>query len=143
MIIKLKNILNEINLFSRDDIIKELTRILKAKNINDQDIIARWFLNNYIKWFISPQNDDEKRSNVSKHIANSEDPDWARKPDIMDFKDFSDDQINEINHIIDFFQTLPKNKLSKIEKTPFPVVRELIKKWDLLMKRRMQNQNMR
>ena len=58
--IKLKLLLSEINIVSRLPLENELSTILKRKEVDNKYIID-WFKNNYVKWFISPDDDIDKK----------------------------------------------------------------------------------
>ena len=138
--IKLKSIITEINLFDQQPLVDELNKLLISKGAskNTHPEIVDWFLKQYTKWYIGSSDDNEKSQNVSKHNFKSGEPDWIKNT--FDFKKLNDDQINELNHIIDFFYQLKDHDRKKIYKIPFPIVRKLIDRWDEQMRKKSKKQ---
>src|SRR5271156_4777297 len=98
--IKLKPmLLNEINIANQQYFIDYVDRILQGKNIVklSNPEIYNWFTTHFVRWYISPENDNEKTSNVEKHNYKKEEPEWMSHNDVHDFKQFSNDQIQEID----------------------------------------------
>jgi len=135
--IKLKSLILELNLFDHKDLVAAIESILKDKDALNNLEIVDWFKKQYLKWYISSVDDNEKHNSATKHSYKQGEPEWASKKDIFDFKGFPSEHVNELNHIIDFFQTLNEIEIKKIYKITFPVVRKLIIKWDKRLKNRM------
>src|SRR5271170_7914772 len=141
--IKLKPmLLNEINIVNRQYFIDYVNHILQSKNITklSNPEIYNWFTTHFLRWYISSENDNEKLKTVQKHIYKKEEPEWMSHNDVHDFKQFSNDQIQEIDHIIDFFLSLRKDELPKLKGLTFSKVRQLIQIWDRQLQKRMSSQ---
>jgi len=125
--------LYEANLFSKNPLHLELEKILKEKNVTKQPI-KDWFLKTYIKWFTSPNEDDLKTDFIQRYEAQETDPEWARKEDVMQFKGFTPEYIEKLNHIVDFLDTRDENYLRSLYKVTIPQINQAVQEWDEQMR---------
>lgn len=114
----------EANLFSTEPILAALDEILKQRQA-DPDIV-KWFNTKYLNWYKSAEDDDLK--NIRPHEVKSGEPDWARNT--VDFQGFTQQEKNNILHIIDYFNSLDNQNRSKIEKEPYKVIINKVAEWD-------------
>jgi hypothetical protein len=108
--------INEANLISVDPLQAELVSILNSKNVQNQQI-KDWFLKTYIKWFKSPDQDNLKTDFISPYEAKESDPEWAKKEGISEFKGFTNQYKDRLNHLIDYLNTKTYTENNNQEKT--------------------------
>ena len=125
--------LYEANLFSKNSLHLELEKILKEKNVTKQPI-KDWFLKTYIKWFTSPNEDDLKTNFIQRYQAQESDPEWARKEDVMEFKGFSPEYKENLNHFIDFLDTRDETYLKSLYKVTVPQMNQAVHEWNEQMR---------
>jgi len=124
----------EANITNLDELVLAINKVLNEKDVPEyvgsmKNPIRAWFLRHYIQ-AIKDDVVDIKHSLV-KHQYQDGEPDYMKKSDIMDFTgDLSNDVVNEINHIVDYFSTLESNDLRKIEREPYSVIRTKVSEWD-------------
>ncbi len=126
-------LLTEANITNNDALSDAITDLLDSNDITQGSPIDKWFRTQFIKWFKSPENDEEKRDMVIQHRFVKGEPEWMSKPDVMDFREFSVSEKDKLNHIIDFLKTYDENALKVLFKQPVPAIKAEVKKWDASM----------
>lgn len=123
---KFQQLLQEMNIFDVQPIENSLNEILKAKEANAT--VKRWFKTKYISWLKSADRDDQKLRFFNKHRKSEGDPEWASNT--FDFREFSQDEINKIHHIVDYFNTLSDVELKKIGKQTVFDIEQKVTEWE-------------
>jgi len=126
--------LNEANLISVDPLHLELEKILKEKNVQKVQI-KDWLLKTYIKWFKSPNDDNQKTQFISPYQAKDTDPEWAKKEGVFQFNQFTPEYKDRLNHIIDFLVTKDEFYFKSLFKVTVPQMFQEVEKWDQEMER--------
>jgi hypothetical protein len=124
----------EANLYNKNDFLTAIDKLLKSKNVTKPEII-NWFKKQYVNWYTSSTNDDERADNrrhkmVMRHMPAPNDPEWAKKPGIMKFIGFNTHHIDFLKHVIDYFEQLDDTELKKIYKQPYEIIINKVKEWD-------------
>jgi len=127
-------LLTESNLTNLSDLIAAINAKLDNKKIpqfagSETNKVRDWFLKNYTQ----AVKDDvvDLKSSIKKHQYKDGEPDWMKKPDIMDFTgNLPNDIVDEINHIVDYFATLDQTDLKKIYKEPYKTIKQKVQDWD-------------
>ena len=122
--------LKEANLAQIEPLQLSINKVLDAKGVNKAPI-RQWFSTQFIKWFKSNQDDDKKP--VRPHTYTQDEPSWMSGEGIVDFTGFEPDDIEYLNHMIDYFNTLEDIDLSKINKEPYSTIVQKIASWDAAM----------
>ena len=130
----MNRLLTETNLTNLPDLITSINIKLKSKNIpqfdgSETNKVRDWFLKNYTQAVI--QDEVDLKDSIKKHKYRVGEPDWMKKPEIMDFTgNLPNDVVDEINHIVDYFVTLDQNDLRKIYKEPYKIIKQKVEEWD-------------
>jgi hypothetical protein len=125
----------EANLYNKNDLIDLIDSVLRWKNVTKPEII-NWFKKQYVNWVISPVNDDAPETDfrhykkVKYYTPKLDDPEWARKSDIVKFDGFSSQHGNYLAHVIDYFEQLDNTELKKIYKQPYEIIIKKVEEWD-------------
>lgn len=122
--------LKEANLAQIEPLQLSINKVLDAKGVNKAPI-RQWFSTQFIKWFKSNQDDDKKP--IRPHTYTQDEPSWMSGEDIVDFTGFEPDDIEYLNHMIDYFNTLEDIDLAKINKEPYSTIVQKIASWDAAM----------
>lgn len=122
--------LKEANLAQIEPLQLSINKVLDAKGVNKAPI-RQWFSTQFIKWFKSNQDDDKKP--VRPHTYTQDEPSWMSGEGIVDFTGFEPDDIEYLNHMIDYFNTLEDIDLAKINKEPYSTIVQKIASWDASM----------
>lgn len=122
------SLLTEANLFSTEPLEQALEQLLSGKQIDSSSPIYNWFMKQYVNWFKSPADDQTKP--VKPHEYKEGEPEWAKRKEIKDFAGFDQRQVDELNHIVDYFQTLDQTALKSLYKEPYPVIKRKVQQWD-------------
>ena len=88
---KALELIYEANLADQTPLKIAINDLLIDKGITDNRI-SQWFRKSLITWYTSPADEEQKQSSVQPYQAKEGDPDWMRKPDIMTFTGFTDQQ---------------------------------------------------
>jgi hypothetical protein len=131
----LNNIFSEANLASDTQLLQDIEAELKEKSVPSDSPIANWFKTQFVKWYKSPSDDEQK--SLRKHAYQEGEPEWMSKEGIMDFAGFGDDHKQQIAHMIDYFTTLESNELRTLYKEPYSVIMTKVKQWDEQMASQM------
>ncbi len=125
----------EVNLYNKNDLIDLIDAVLRWKNVTKPEII-NWFKKQYVNWVISPVNDDAPVTDfrhykkVKYYTPKLDDPEWARKSDIVKFDGFSSQHGDYLAHVIDYFNQLDNTELKKIYKQPYEIIIKKVEEWD-------------
>jgi hypothetical protein len=122
--------LKEANLAQIEPLQLSIDKLLDAKGVNKEPI-RKWFSTQFIKWFKSNQDDDKKP--VRPHTYAQGEPSWMSGEGIVDFTGFEPNDIEYLNHMIDYFNTLEDIDLAKINKEPYGTIVQKIASWDASM----------
>ena len=122
--------LKEANLAQIEPLQLSIDKLLDAKGVNKEPI-RKWFSTQFIKWFKSNQDDDKKP--VRPHTYTQGEPSWMSGEGIVDFTGFEPNDIEYLNHMIDYFNTLEDIDLAKINKEPYGTIVQKIASWDASM----------
>ena len=115
-----------INLFNA----KELEAALaKLTDKTDKPEIKNWFKTQYVKW-VKAQDEKNADFSVEPHVVEDGDPEWAKKPGIFDFKEFSTSHKDHISHIIDFLNSYDATALKSLYKETYDVIDKKVKEYD-------------
>ncbi len=131
-------LLQELNLFDKKVLKTQLDQLLVNKGVSDNRII-NWFNTKYVRWFISPEDDEHKMKFATKHKATDDSPQWVSNT--FDFTRFDNEEIDKINHMIDFFSNADALQaaditLDKLDRLTYTNVVSLVQKWDESMRNR-------
>src|ERR1035437_3623116 len=136
-----KKSLNEISLvnskdFWDDDIdghIQEKFENLNLQNDPRKQEIENWFKTHFMRWILSSQDDNIKIEFFDKYKYRKGDDVWKRNKDVYQWTGMSFWEWSlgyNMDHIIDFFLTMPPNNINRIRGITFPQVFRLIELWD-------------
>jgi len=131
-----QKLIHEANLAFDDSLMSELNAILDSKDIEGSSPIRSWFKTQYLKWFKSPQDDDKKP--VVPHSYKEEEPEWMKRPEVVDFKGFEESQKQKIAHMVDYFKTLSDIDLKSLYKEPLKVIEDKMSKWEKTLSKKME-----
>jgi hypothetical protein len=132
----LHELLLEVNLYNKDEFIIYLNDLLNLRKVTKQEI-KDWFNKQYVSWYISSKDDIGKLryDRLRKHNYVEGEPEWAKKPDIYDFYELNNVTINQLYHIIDYFNQLDETELKKIYKEPYEIILKKVEQWDQDLKK--------
>ena len=127
-------LLTESNLTNLSDLIAAINTKLDNKKIpqfagSETNKVRDWFLKSYTQAI----KDDvvDLKPSIKKHQYKDGEPEWMKKPDIMDFTgNLPNNVVDEINHIVDYFATLEVNDLKKIYKESYKTIKQKVQDWD-------------
>ena len=111
--------LKEANLAYNQPLLDNIDQVLRQANVKKEPI-RNWFKTHYVKWFLSDKDDPQKPTRP--HTYNPDDPEelpWMAGKNIVVFTVFESDDIEEINELIRYFDSLEEIELAKIYKEPF------------------------
>jgi hypothetical protein len=109
------SLIYEVNLAAKGPLTIAINDILSDKNVESPEIV-QWFRTKFIKWYLSPEGDENKTGSFQDYQAKEGDPDWMRRPDIKEFVGFTDQQKQEINHMIDFLVNIGQEYVRSLDK---------------------------
>lgn len=124
----------EANLVSKTPLINAIHTLLTNKRVAKQEIV-NWFNKQFINWFISPNDDQDKQSFISRYTPQEHDPLWMKNKDIFVFNQFNSEYTDYLNHVIDYLNTLNDIELKSLYKEPYPVIVQKVQKWDEYLKK--------
>jgi hypothetical protein len=124
----------EANVSNIKDLTDDINKVLNRKDIpqfegSEKNIIRSWFSTHYLN---AIKNDKIKSldSSLKKHTYKDGEPEWMKKSDIMDYSgSLPEDVVDEISHIVDYFESLDVRDLSKIKKQPYETIQQKVKDW--------------
>lgn len=124
----------EANISNIKDLTDDINKVLNRKNIpefggSEKNIIRSWFSTHYLN---AIKNDKIKSldSSLKKHTYKDGEPEWMKKSDIVDYSgSLPEDVVDEISHIVDYFESLDPRDLSKIKKEPYETIQQKVKDW--------------
>jgi len=117
---KFDSILSEANLSNAQDLLTSIDSVMTQKGIDKASPIYKWFTTQYIKWYKSPDGDQDK--DIQPHNYQDGEPQWMSSQGIVDFVGFNQDAIDQIDRIIMFFNTLSEKEQGKLDRIPFNMV---------------------
>lgn len=129
-----KKIILESNLVNKNDLINDINKVLDNKEVppysgSSTNFVRAWFDSHYINAILNDEID--LKTSLKKHNYSSGEPEWMKKSDLVDYKgSLPGDIVDEIGHIIDYFNTLDTNDLRKINKETYRVIKNKVKEWD-------------
>lgn len=126
-----------INLFNTKELESALDK-LTAKT--DKPEIKNWFKTQYVKWFKAEEPHNSEFV-VRAHVVADEDPEWAKKPGIFDFQEFTTKHADFIKHIIDFLETYDETALKSLFKETYAVIEKKVKEWDKQLANKKKSSN--
>lgn len=129
------SLLLEANIFNTNELKNSIEKILKQKGVDKPEII-NWFNTHFVRWMSSAEDDNIKP--IQPHKFKEGEPEWAKKEGIFDFIGFNGNQVDRINHIVDYFNSLEDIDLKKIYKEPFKVINNKVDSWDIQLKKKQE-----
>jgi len=114
------SILSEANLSNAQELLTAIDSVMTQKGIDKASPIYKWFTTQYIKWYKSPDGDQDK--DIQPHNYQDGEPQWMSSQGIVDFVGFNQDAIDQIDRIIMFFNTLSEKELGKLDRIPFNMI---------------------
>lgn len=127
--------LSEANLVSDIPLKKALSSLLSDKDVSKDSPIFNWFMTQYIKWIKRPGDDIHK--SVFPYLPKDNDPEWTKRPGVVEFRNFEQRHAQKINHMIDFLKTLPPHELKSLYKEPYEVIEKKIEQWEKALAKQM------
>lgn len=129
-----KKLILETNLVNKNDLVDDINKVLDNKNISqfsgmDKNVIRTWFHTHYLRAILNDEID--LKTSLKKHNYSGDEPEWMKKSDLVDYTgSLPEDVVDEIGHIIDYFNTLDANDLRKINKETYQVIKNKVEEWD-------------
>ena len=131
----------EANIANIDDLKGEIVDLLRHEgrtkpNLEPRGPIHRWFMNSFMKWATQPGKNYEleDKLGLEPHEYKEGEPEWMKKPDVMDFQGHGLVQLHsywpKFSHVIDYFNSLSDRDREKIVKKPYDQVEKEVAAWD-------------
>jgi len=132
----------EANIANIDDLKGEIVDLLRHEgrtkpNLEPRGPIHRWFMNSFMKWATQPGKNYEleDKLGLEPHEYKEGEPEWMKKPDVMDFQGHGLVQLHsywpKFSHVIDYFNSLSDRDREKIVKKPYDQVEDEVAAWDV------------
>lgn len=125
------------NITNIDELKQQLESIV-LENTADVDIV-KWFNQMFVKWFVSA--DDDHLKPVDHHEYKPTEPEWMNRSGMFDFSRFTDSEssflegdyisVQDIKHVVKYFQSLDNRQKSKIYKQSGKIIFEKTKNFIL------------
>ena len=140
----------EANIANADHLKHEIISLLKTHsrtkpNLEPGGAIYKWFTNNLMKFFTGPPGTEaanispasmldhlpdspESLMTFVKHEYKEGEPEWMKKRDVVDYNETGN--WPKLDHMIDYFNSLPDRDREKIVKKPYEQVAKEIVQWN-------------
>ena len=132
----------EANIANIDNLKGEIVDLLRHEgrtkpNLETGGPIHKWFMNSFMKWATQPSKNYELEDilGLEPHEYKEGEPEWMKKPDVMDFQGHGLVQLHshwpKFKHMIDYFNSLSDREREKIVKKPYDQVEDEVAAWDV------------
>ena len=132
----------EANIANIDNLKGEIVDLLRYEgrtkpNLEPGGPIHKWFMNSFMKWATQPSKNYELEDmlGLEPHEYKEGEPEWMKKPDVMDFQGHGLVQLHshwpKFQHMIDYFNSLSDREREKIVKKPYDQVEDEVAAWDV------------
>ena len=132
----------EANIANIDNLKGEIVDLLRHEgrtkpNLEPGGPIHKWFMNSFMKWATQPSRNYELEDilGLEPHKYKEGEPEWMKKPDVMDFQGHGLVQLHshwpKFSHMIDYFNSLSDHDREKIVKKPYDQVEDEVAAWDV------------